>query len=94
MFYLIFAWANGRVNNRNAGDLRSHRAHYDVIVMMSETSDNALCSWTSVPTGVEGSIVDANAVCSRFLLFAGLHPELIGRTRCEVINDDIEGLYS
>ena len=29
MFPLIFAW----VNNREAGDLRRHRAHYDVIVM-------------------------------------------------------------
>ena len=26
-------WTNGWVNNRDAGDLRRHRAHYDVIVM-------------------------------------------------------------
>ena len=26
-------WINGWVNNREAGDLRRHRAHYDVIVM-------------------------------------------------------------
>ena len=26
-------WINGWVNNRKAGDLRRHRAHYDVIVM-------------------------------------------------------------
>ena len=26
-------WINGSVNNREAGDLRRHRAHYDVIVM-------------------------------------------------------------
>ena len=26
-------WINGWVNNREAGDLRCHRAHYDVIVM-------------------------------------------------------------
>ena len=30
---LISAWINGWVNNREAGDLRRHRAHYDVIVM-------------------------------------------------------------
>ena len=30
---LICAWINGWVNNRESGDLRSHRAHYDVIVM-------------------------------------------------------------
>ena len=30
---LICAWPNGWVNNRDAGDLRRHRIHYDVIVM-------------------------------------------------------------
>ena len=33
MFSLICAWTNGRVNNRDTGDLRRHRAHYDVTVM-------------------------------------------------------------
>ena len=33
MFSLICAWINGCVNNREAGDLRRHRAHYDVTVM-------------------------------------------------------------
>ena len=33
LFSLICAWMNGWVNNREAGDLRRHRAHYDVIVM-------------------------------------------------------------
>ena len=33
MFSLICAWINSRVNNREAGDLRHHRAHYDVVVM-------------------------------------------------------------
>ena len=30
MFTLICAWSNGWANNRDAGDLRQHRAHYDV----------------------------------------------------------------
>ena len=34
MFSLIFAWINGWVNNRAAGHLIRHRAHYDVIVMI------------------------------------------------------------
>ena len=38
MFSLICARINGWVNNREAGDLRRHRAHYDVIVMMKNTS--------------------------------------------------------
>ena len=29
----ICAWTNGGANNRGAGDLRRHRAHYDVTVM-------------------------------------------------------------
>ena len=33
MFSLICVWINGWVNNREVGDLRSHRANYDVIVM-------------------------------------------------------------
>ena len=33
MFSLICAWINRSVNNREAGDLRHHRAHHDVIVM-------------------------------------------------------------
>ena len=28
------SWINGWVNNREAGDLRHHRAHYDVIAMI------------------------------------------------------------
>ena len=33
MFPLICAWTNGWVNNRDAGDLRRHRDHYDVTAM-------------------------------------------------------------
>ena len=34
MFSLIYAWINDWVNNREAGDLRRHRGHYDVTVMI------------------------------------------------------------
>ena len=33
MFSLICVWIKGWVNNRDAGDLRRYRAHYDVTVM-------------------------------------------------------------
>ena len=33
VFYLICAWINDGVNNREASDLIHHRAHYDVTVM-------------------------------------------------------------
>ena len=35
MFSLICVWINGSVNNREAGDLRRYRAHYDVTVVIS-----------------------------------------------------------
>ena len=34
VFSLISVWINCSVNNREAVDLRRHRAHYDVIVML------------------------------------------------------------
>ena len=38
MFSLICAWINGRANNREAGDLRRHRTHYDVTVICTAMS--------------------------------------------------------
>ena len=46
MFSLLCTWINGWVNNRAAGDLRRHRAHYDAIVM--NIGPEALASWKSV----------------------------------------------
>ena len=37
-FSLMYAWTNGWVDNRDAGDLRRHRSHYDVTVMMVLTN--------------------------------------------------------
>ena len=34
LWCFLWSWINGWVNNREAGDLRRHRAHYDVIVML------------------------------------------------------------
>ena len=45
MFSLICVWINGWVNNREAGDLRRYRAHYDVIVMMSFPNRNDWSWW-------------------------------------------------
>ena len=40
MFSFICAWNDGWVNNREAGDSRLHRAHYEVMVMIT-VYDNA-----------------------------------------------------
>ena len=42
MSSLICAWTNGWANNRDAGDLRRHRAHYDVTVMRPLVDMNCL----------------------------------------------------
>ena len=42
MFSLICVWINSWVNNREAGDLRRHRAFYGVIVMTNKAS---YCPW-------------------------------------------------
>ena len=47
MFSLIFVWINSWVNNREAGDLRRHRAHYDAIVMVPKTSSSILVICTA-----------------------------------------------
>ena len=41
-FFFIYARVNGWVSNRDAGDLRRHSAHYDVIVMPP-----GLCNYTA-----------------------------------------------
>ena len=48
MFSLNSTWINGWANNREAGDLRRHRAHYDVTVMLYSTLFSAIipvCQW-------------------------------------------------
>ena len=48
MFSLICPWTNGSVNNGEAGDLRRHRAHYDVIEMTK----------TFIPSIPQSNIID------------------------------------
>ena len=39
MFFFIYAWTNGWINNRDAGDLRRHCAHHDDTVMIINGRD-------------------------------------------------------
>ena len=50
MFPLICAWTNGLANNRDACDLRRHRAHYDVTVMSSDVKHTHSRTHTHAPT--------------------------------------------
>ena len=51
MFSLICAWINGWVNNGEVGDLRHHRAHYDVIIMETFSALLAICAGNSPAPG-------------------------------------------
>ena len=42
MFSLVCVWINGRINNREAGDLKCHCAHYDVTVKCICVDNNDL----------------------------------------------------
>ena len=63
MFSLICAWRNAWVNNREAGDLRLHRAHYDVTVM-TYASDNI-----GRPPAIAMSLVVYLSACLSLFLF-------------------------
>ena len=51
MFSLICAWINGWVINREAGDLRRRRAHYDVTVIHSAS----FCCYQTITWTNQGS---------------------------------------
>ena len=42
VFFFIYAYINSWVNNREAGDLRRHRAHYDAIIMICHQNEPSL----------------------------------------------------
>ena len=44
--FFICAWINGWVNNRDAGDLRRHHAHYDIIIMHGSNHYSALKNYS------------------------------------------------
>ena len=69
MFSLIYAWINGWVNNREAGDLRRYRGHYDIIVMICQhwASGNWL-----IPCGAfdVGAYIIHQKACTHFCCVA------------------------
>ena len=71
MFSLICVWINGWVNNREVGDLRRHRAHYGVTVMITE---NKIWYHTGFPIFHNTSIYTAsNNAILVLLLFGSYH---------------------
>ena len=58
MFFFINARTNDWVNNRNTGDLRCHRANYDVTVMLHTTRQGVDTSWYYMFTGNRESVCE------------------------------------
>ena len=73
MFPLICAWTNRWANNRDAGDLRRHRDHYDVIVMWVATWCThvvSMHSWqTALPHSLQICLWYQKSVFSRCLSY-------------------------
>ena len=57
MFSLICAWMNSWVNNHKAGDMRRHRAHYDVTVSHNGSVRWNMFLFNNVTMGVCWGIV-------------------------------------
>ena len=87
MFSLICTWTNGQANNRETGNLRRHRAHYDASLMYEE---NISTRYTSVPNACQHSHsfaqwtrkkpwthLSMNRLCSLWVLQRGLIPAWI-----------------
>ena len=81
MFSLICIWINGWVNNREAGNLRPHHGHYDVIVMLISSrsclwpvhwsqvlSRKWRCSWSSADRRCSNCI----SVINKFFAYWGV----------------------
>ena len=71
---MIWAWINGRLNNREAGDLRRFRAHYDVTVTchvkFEEREKSSKKFWISTSSSTKS-----------FLMSFTTYPETFTKTR-------------
>ena len=70
MFSLIYVWINDWVNNREAGEWRRFRAHYDIIVMFGP--DNGIMRKNKVNTTVSEWLGDTSGKASDALPLASL----------------------
>ena len=68
MFTLICVRINGWVNNREAGDLRRHHSHYDVIVMIDILRIVCFCFLNLFNTVVPHKIIYICFIISRWFV--------------------------
>ena len=72
---MIRVWINGWVNNREAGDLRRHRVHYDVIVM--KVSNNSIQQDIVLigPNGVHWRVDKSDILVSEVIYINQTNPQ-------------------
>ena len=80
MFSLICAWINGWVNNGEAGDLRRHRAHYDVTIMNINNFFSIRCRINMDLTVGDKGTMEIKGERSRFGMF--FQPRWLFNIRC------------
>ena len=66
-FSLICTWTNGWVNNGEAGDLRRHRAHYNVSVMVTCCADRVYIDFVQTALLLVGPNPILNYLCTNGL---------------------------
>ena len=91
MFSLICAWTNCWVQDRDAGDLRGHRAHHDVVVMWNTVLSVISCLSIHFRSRLECSALCLWRLGCRDVFFnVTVGPEqdnceLFGETNCGLI---------
>ena len=75
VFSLICAWMNGWLNNREAGDLRRHRAHYEVTVIICHfgRTGNYVFVSRSANRGLFSWIAWRTTQCQTFMNYTQFH---------------------
>ena len=76
--FFICAWTNDWVNNREAGDLRRHCAHYDVTVMFSCEQKSFSCLFR------HQSPVHCSCLSKLIYIFLNIHSNVIQYLNSEV----------
>ena len=84
MLSLICVWINGWVNNCEAGGLRGHRAHYDVIVMW-KTSEH----WLLTCLHSSNAFIFSNQQAFK-QIFSGLHEMNDNTSRLHLWNMEVQ----
>ena len=70
MFSLICAWTNGWADHRYAGDLRRHRAFYDITVMFPcpDVTMVSFCVAESQPKWTSTPLLSQTGLCPKWIL--------------------------